>query len=79
MIKTEAQSRKLNEDLFFQYLLGIKKNAEKADAEAWETYHRGSIRDSDNYIRYARASERLKTLEEIIKAYVKQIRGGMTI
>ena len=76
MIKTEAQARKLNEDLFFQYLLGIKKNAEKADAEAWETYHRGSIRDSDNYIRYARASERLDLISQVLRVYSEQVIAG---
>ena len=76
MIKTEAQARKLNEDLFFQYLLGIKKNAEKADAEAWETYHKGSIRDADNYVRYARASERLDLISQVLRVYSEQVITG---
>lgn len=76
MIKTEAQSRKLNEDLFFQYLLGIKKNAEKADSEAWEAYHKGNIRDADNYVKYARASERLDLISQVLRVYSQQVITG---
>ncbi len=78
MIKTEAQSRKLNEDLFFQYLLGIKKNAEKAEAETWETYHEGSFRDVDDYIKYTRASARLDIISQVLRVYSEKVIGAGT-
>lgn len=82
MIKTEAQERKLNEDLHFQYLLGIKRNAEKEREKAWLNHVAYDPSDPDftmSYIKYARADEKLDAIEMIIKAYVNQIRGGMTI
>lgn len=79
MIKTEAQERKLNEDLFFQYLIGIKRNAEKAEADAWKRYSDSDLCDSFAYLKYARANEKSGTLDQIIKAYCNQIRGGSTL
>ena len=75
MIKTEAQVRKLNEDLFFQYLLGIKNNAVRDDQAAWDKWHELYTKDNTDpdisyfYARYARASERLDTLEQILRVY----------
>lgn len=82
MIKTEAQERKLNEDLHFQYLLGIKNNAMREEELAWKNYRNytpDEVGYTMAYIKYARADEKLRTIEQIIKAYVNQIRGGMTI
>lgn len=83
MIKTEAQERKLNEDLFFQYLKGIHNNAEREEAILWDRYVHENKDDMTAvemaYIKFARASEKTITIHRIIKAYCDQIRGGMTI
>ena len=82
MIKTEAQERKLNEDLYFQYLLGIKQRAERERELAWKNfrqYHPSNPDYSMAYVKYARADEKLKTIEKIIKAYCNQVREGLTI
>lgn len=82
MIKTEAQERKLNEDLHFQYLLGLKNNAMKERELAWRNYRNYKPEElgySMAYIKYARADEKLDTIEKIIKGYVNQVRKGMTI
>ena len=79
MIKTETQERKLNEDLFFQYLIGIKRNAEKAEADAWKKYSNSDLCDSFAYLKFARANERTYVIDQVIKAYCNQVRGGLTI
>ena len=82
MIKTEAQERKLNEDLFFQYLLGIRKNADKEEEERWAHFYETKNDDPEMsyaYVRYARASERRDVIDQIIKVYCNQIRGGSTL
>lgn len=84
MIKTEAQERKTNEELFYQYLNGIAHNAQHDRALAWTNFRYVS-RDgkdfeiTDAYIKFARAEEKLRTIEKILRVYIDQVRGGMTI
>ena len=83
MIKTEAQERKMREDLFLIYLKGIRENAVKDEQIAWERYMAVDKTDltelSSAYIKYARSAGKAATLDQVISAYCDQVRRGMTI
>ena len=80
MIKTELQFRKVNEELFLQYLKGLQINASKdqiAARRTWEHAESVSKIDPFNYIRYARKDEKARTINMIIDAYERIINGGI--
>ena len=80
MIKTELQFRRVNEDLFLQYLKGIQMNAQKdriAARRKWEHAESVSRVDSYNYLQYARLDEKLRTIDMIVNAYERIINGGV--
>lgn len=84
MIKTGAQERKTNEELFYQYLKGIRNNAIIVREQAWKNFKESDANwmDADAvgaYIRFARADEKVRSIEKILDVYIDQIRGGMTI
>lgn len=84
MIKTEAQERKTNEELFYQYLNGIEHNARMEANRAWVNFtrtnaHSDMAEAANAYIKYARADEKVRTIEKILSVYIDQVRGGMTI
>lgn len=83
MIKTEAQERKTNEELFYQYLKGIEHNALIDRIRAWHNFKESAtdVTDPDAvnaYIKFARAAEKLTIIEKIVEVYNDQVRGGMT-
>ena len=80
MIKTELQFRRVNEELFLQYLKGIQMNAQKdriAARRKWEHAESVSRVDPYNYLQYARLDEKLRTVDMIVNAYERIINGGV--
>lgn len=76
MITNEAESRKLNEDLFYQYLKGLLNNADREDSETWEAYHKSEIGDIRKYLAFVRASEKRGTISLILSAYQNIVLNG---
>lgn len=66
----------------FNIFLWLKNNAMKERELAWRNYRKYQPEELGNsmaYLKYARADEKLDTIGKIIKGYVNQVRGGMTI
>ena len=80
MLKTELEFRKNNEELFLQYLKGIRTSAYK-DKEAarrqWEKMTPLSNVELPVYAKYARKDERVRLLQQVIDAYERIINGGI--